>query len=200
MNFEQKINLREFSSSLKDGDCLAFYHTQWYFIASKIIAFVSGFKMDHIAVVANVNRTKYGFVTFDLYECTVSKGVHCTHYYITRNGDTDLPISDKRLMYYIKCKRLTSIEREDSILDLCSQLGNRYNWRKVFWVPFNNILTKSYREYKRRRSPGQFCSGYVLKNKRNIKAIPEEEYRTDELRTPYQVACLSCFKEGFIIK
>ena len=50
------IGLSFLFDNLKDGDCLFFYHTQWWAIFSKIIRLFTGEKMDHVGICLEVKR------------------------------------------------------------------------------------------------------------------------------------------------
>lgn len=81
-----EIKTKEISylfDSLKNGDFFAFYHKKWYFLFSRLIKFVSGEPIDHIAGVYDVERMGDDLI-FKVGELNVGIGKHSTTYTLRR--------------------------------------------------------------------------------------------------------------------
>lgn len=105
MKYEKK-ELKYLFFNIKNGDFLGFYKKPWYFLFAKLIAFITGNKLSHIAGVFDVNRINTS-VFFKLGEQLVSSGKVINLYSIIKiekDGDDyliDSRFTDKHQDFYL---------------------------------------------------------------------------------------------------
>jgi hypothetical protein len=80
--------------NLKSGDFLGFYKKPWYYLFARIIWFITGNKLSHIAGVFDVRR-RQGVVTFKLGEQIVSEGKIIKKYSIVKIDDNGYTIDSR---------------------------------------------------------------------------------------------------------
>lgn len=84
--------------NIKNGDFLGFYARLWRYIFARLIYFVTGGKLSHIAGVFDVIRTGESIgetVRFKLGEQSVSTGKDINEYHITYLGGDEYATSDR---------------------------------------------------------------------------------------------------------
>lgn len=182
--------------NLKDGDALGFYANK---IGSKIIAFFTGAKIDHVGMVYEVEKNEDSTVVqFKFSEQTVRGGKFRQ---ITLTSENIAATFEKRKIFYAQLKKpLTEAGKRRGIQDAETQAGKQYgflslpfgmNWLECILPNFIVKKLKKIRdgaEYKRVCS--QHGSINAFKNGSLPKSIYDERYFYD----PYEFVSLDIFK------
>ena len=106
-------NTKFLFDNIKNGDFLGFYRKKWYYIFARIIAFVTGNKLSHVAGIFDVKKIG-DVVTFKLGEQVVSEGKVIKKYSIVRLSEDGYTIDSRfrqkhiDLYYLPNTKKLTN--------------------------------------------------------------------------------------------
>ena len=91
-------------NNLKNGDFFGFYKKPWYYIFARLISFITGNKLSHVAAVFDVKRSK-DFLTFKLGEQVVSDGKIIKKYSIVKLSEEgytmDSRFRQKHIDFYL---------------------------------------------------------------------------------------------------
>jgi len=164
-------NLEYLFDSLKNGDFFAFYHKKWYYLFSKLIKFVSGEPVDHVAGVFDVERLGNDLF-FKLGELNVGIGKHTTIYEISRikndNGLTDYNIDSRFRNSGIKffyCSNRFQISKQGN--EELKKYWNRPANYKFTQLPFSiNWIYKLFGD--KNKTYDNYCNGAAFESIRPI--------------------------------
>lgn len=182
--------------NLKDGDAIGFYANK---IGSKIIAFFTSAKIDHVGMVYEVERNAdSSVVKFKFSEQTTSGGKFRP---ITLTKENIFKTFIGREVFYAQLKKpLTHAGIVKGIEDADSQVGKHYGFLSL---PFGmnwleNILPEFLvRKLKKLRDNKEYkrvCSQHCAINARINGSLPLELYNKDAFFTPYEFMSLPIFK------
>lgn len=89
--------------NLKSGDFFAFYKKPWYYLFSKLIRLITGYKISHVAGVFDVKR-RGNILSFKVGEQVFTSGKDVEKYSITKNEDVysiDSRFRKKHIDFYL---------------------------------------------------------------------------------------------------
>ena len=171
-------NIEYLFSSLKNGDFLGFYHRPWYFLFSKVIAFFTGGKLDHVAGVLNVGRSD-DVVSFDLAEYKSNQGKQITRYFINKNKDTysiDSRFAKRHInVFYLPNKYTLTKSQNAKLHDFWNAKNTSYSFMQL---PLTiNCINSIVNFFRRTKKPtkARYCSG-VLKESMDYINIKPQKY------------------------
>lgn len=181
-------DLKYLFENLKDGDCLFFYHDQWWAIFSKIIKLFTGSKVDHVGICLEVQRDSNS-CQFMFGEQTYKHGGVYRPFEIQKFNDTYVlrGFSATELFYGSLKSNASKKQIECMILDAKEQVGKKYGVnnlsKTINWL--EKLLPKQWtnKYYDTLR----ICSTNVVICWFKSKIISKQIFELDKFRSPIEV-------------
>lgn len=132
-----KGNIKCLFDNIKNGDFIAFYKKPWYYLFAKLIFWVTGHRISHVAGVFDVKR-KPNHLTFKLGEQTINNNKIITRYSIIKINENDYTC-DSRFknnsedVYYLPNK-YTITNKQNETLGKYWNIKEDYSLTELFFT------------------------------------------------------------------